>query len=170
MLAGSAALAGRGSGGGGEGGRVAPRRSAARAAGRPHPPAAAPAPRSGPLPPAHTPARSANPRGSPRPPPPRPANPEGRPPPANGQSALRLPSPGSLRAGAGEEAWSAPPRGGAGRVSGQPSGGRRGRRLGACLLPANSAGQRALCKRGARGPAPVAGGRRPVRAVRERGP
>lgn len=80
---------------------MAPRRSAARAAGRPPPPAAAPAPRSGPLPPAHTPARSANPRRPPRPPPPRPANPGGRPPPANGQSVLRLPSPGSLRAGAG---------------------------------------------------------------------
>lgn len=36
----------------------APRRSAARAAGRPHPPAAAPAPRSGPLPPEHTPLRA----------------------------------------------------------------------------------------------------------------
>lgn len=55
MLAGSAALAGRAGPGGG--GREAPRRSAARAAGRPHPPAAAPAPAPGRCPP-RTPLRA----------------------------------------------------------------------------------------------------------------
>lgn len=116
-----------------------------------------PSTRAGPLPPAHTPARSANPRGPPRPAPPRPANPGGRRPPTNGQSVRRLPSPGSLREGAGKEAWPMPRRGGAGRVSGQRSGEGRGRCSGACLLLANRVSQRALCKRGARGPAPGAG-------------
>lgn len=150
--------------GAGRAGRAGPGEAAGRlrAAQQPAPPAA---PILQPRP--QHPRRAAAPRAHPcalrqsaRAAPPSAAAPrQSRRPPAADQWAERSPAPISRQParGGGKEAWPMPRRGGAGRVSGQRSGEGRGRCSGACLLLANRVAQRALCKRGARSPAPGAG-------------